>query len=131
MIGRKFSWHRRGPSSLGRKFSWPRNLIELLLTMLGYLFFSEAYTKILNRMLSDHCPILVMCKGYPQVKGHRPIRFQAPWSTHPAYKDVVHQYWAKVSSGIHNKLVEVQQSYLDFNSNYASTIISSYVSKPS
>ncbi|MDV3200561.1 MAG: hypothetical protein Q8875_02920, partial [Pigeon pea little leaf phytoplasma] len=66
-------------------------------------------------MHSDHCPLLIRYFGWPKNKGNRPFRFQAAWTTHPDYKNIVLHAWNKSDSGIQKKLEEVQLESLAFN----------------
>ncbi|XP_025664290.1 uncharacterized protein [Arachis hypogaea] len=88
-IGRQFSWYRRVKNGVEVAKKLDRVCINS-----GWLsLFPEAYAEILNRLQSDHCPILVRYTGRPQPKKNRPFRFIAAWATHPGYRDIVNQSW--------------------------------------
>ena len=111
-IGRQFSWYRRVKNYV----DVAKKLDRVCINNSWLSIFPEAYAEVLNRLQSDHCPILVRCKGRPQPKGNRPFRFVAAWATHPGYKDIVNQSWWSGNRGIHGKLSEVQKNSLEFNS---------------
>ncbi|XP_057733875.1 uncharacterized protein LOC130949067 [Arachis stenosperma] len=111
-IGRQFSWYRRVKNYVDVE----KKLDRVCINSSWVYIFPEAYAEVLNRLQSDHCPILVRCKGRPQPKGSRPFRFVAAWATHPGYRDIVNQSWWSGNRGIHGKLSEVQKNSLEFNS---------------
>ncbi|XP_057760107.1 uncharacterized protein LOC130980442 [Arachis stenosperma] len=111
-IGRRFSWYRRVKNGVEVAKKLDRVCINS-----GWLsLFPEAYAEILNRLQSDHCPILVRCAGRPQPKKNRPFWFIAAWVTHPEYKNIVNQSWQAGYREMHGKLSEVQKNSLEFNS---------------
>ncbi|XP_020989778.1 uncharacterized protein LOC110276993 [Arachis duranensis] len=111
-IGRRFSWYRRVKNGVEVAKKLDRVCINS-----GWLsLFPEAYAEILNRLQSDHCPILVRCAGRPQPKKNRPFRFIAAWATHPEYRNIVNQSWQAGYREMHGKLSEVQKNSLEFNS---------------
>ncbi|XP_072066711.1 uncharacterized protein [Arachis hypogaea] len=111
-IGRHFSWYRRVKNGVEVAKKLDRVCINS-----GWLsLFPEAYAEILNRLQSDHCPILVRCTGRPQPKKNRPFRFIAAWATYPGYRDIVNQSWQAGYREMHGKLSEVQKNSLEFNS---------------
>ncbi|XP_016200434.2 uncharacterized protein LOC107641457 [Arachis ipaensis] len=111
-IGRQFSWYRRVKNDVEVAKKLDRVCINS-----GWLsLFPEAYAEILNRLQSDHCPILVRCTGRPQPKKNRPFWFIAAWATHPRYRDIVNQSWQAGYTEMHGKLSEVQKNSLEFNS---------------
>ncbi|XP_057733751.1 uncharacterized protein LOC130948905 [Arachis stenosperma] len=112
-IGRRFSWYRRVKNGVEVAKKLDRVCINS-----GWLsLFPEAYAEILNRLQSDHCPILVRCAGRPQPKKNRPFRFIAAWATHLEYRNIVNQSWQAGYREMHGKLSEVQKNYLlEFNS---------------
>ncbi|KAK7255803.1 hypothetical protein RIF29_29224 [Crotalaria pallida] len=63
--------------------------------------FAEAIAETLCRVHSDHNPILVQCGSFFAESINRPFRFQAAWTTHKDFSDIVHQAWLKgMSLGI-------------------------------
>ncbi|XP_025664446.1 uncharacterized protein [Arachis hypogaea] len=111
-IGRQFSWYRRVKNGVEVAKKLDRVCINS-----GWLsLFPEAYAEILNRLQSDHCPILVRCTGRPQPKKNRPFQFIAAWATHPGYINIVNQSWQAGYREMHGKLSEVQKNSLEFNS---------------
>nr|XP_029148343.1 uncharacterized protein LOC114925220 [Arachis hypogaea] len=105
VTGRRYTWYRavQAGRNLAKKLDRaPVN--EAWMTM-----FPEGYSKILSRLHSDHCPILVHCHGGPRVKGSRPFRFQAAWATHPSYKHVISKAWNQEFGGVTERLKMIDQ----------------------
>ncbi|XP_029148342.1 uncharacterized protein [Arachis hypogaea] len=105
VTGRRYTWYRavQAGRNLAKKLDRaPVN--EAWMTM-----FPEGYSKILSRLHSDHCPILVHCHGGPRVKGSRPFRFQAAWATHPSYKHVISKAWNQEFGGVTKRLKMIDQ----------------------
>ncbi|XP_016164116.1 uncharacterized protein LOC107606584 [Arachis ipaensis] len=88
-IRRRFSWYRRVKNYV----DVAKKLDRVCINSNWLSIFLEACAEVLNRLQSDHCPILVRCKGRPQPKENRPFRFVATWDTHPGYRDIVNQSW--------------------------------------
>nr|XP_029146878.1 uncharacterized protein LOC114924898 [Arachis hypogaea] len=112
VTGRRYTWYRA--IQAGRDLA--KRLDRALVNEAWMTMFPEGYSEILSRLHSDHCPILVRCHGSPRVKGSRPFRFQAAWTTHPSYKHVISKAWNQEFGGITERLKMVQQASLDFNS---------------
>ena len=53
------------------------------------LNFPNAFVEILNRVHSDHCPILLHCDVAQQEAHQRPFIFLAAWADHPEYEEIV------------------------------------------
>ncbi|KAF1866069.1 hypothetical protein Lal_00013506 [Lupinus albus] len=50
--------------------------------------FDEAFFENLPKLHWDHCPILVRCGG-AEIVSNIPFRFQAEWTSHAKFLDVV------------------------------------------
>nr|XP_025670055.1 uncharacterized protein LOC112769805 [Arachis hypogaea] len=111
-VGRSFTWFRKvqGNKEVAKK------LDRACSNSSWRVMFPEAFTEVLSRLHSDHCPLLTRCLGLPVRKGSRPFRFQAVWVTHPSYKSVVYKAWNGNNTHIHGKLRKVQEASLKFNS---------------
>ncbi|XP_029150754.1 uncharacterized protein [Arachis hypogaea] len=111
-VGKKFTWFRRvqGNREVAKK-------LDRACSNSSWRFmFPEAFTKVLSRLHSDHCPLLIRCLGAPSKNNGRPFRFQAAWATHPSYKGVIHQVCNGTCTHLHGKLRRVQQASQEFNS---------------
>lgn len=77
--------------------------------------FPEAFVENLNRLSSDHRPILLRCKGFvPDRKAH-PFRFQAAWLTHKDFPPVVHKAWERGDHVVLQSLDKVKEDATEFN----------------
>ncbi|XP_016199953.1 uncharacterized protein LOC107640962 [Arachis ipaensis] len=111
-IGRRFTWYRKvkGGVQVAKK------LDRAVINQDWRLMFLEAYTEVLARLHSDHCPLFTRCKiAERATKGHHPFRFQAAWMTHPLFKNVVHTAWNKRAPDVVKCLLEVQKDATSFN----------------
>nr|XP_029143833.1 uncharacterized protein LOC114924217 [Arachis hypogaea] len=111
-IGRRFTWYRKvkGGVQVAKK------LDRAVINQDWRLMFPEAYTEVLARLHSDHCPLFTRCKMAKRAtKGHRPFRFQAAWMTHPLFRNVVDTAWNRGAPDVVKCLLEVQKEATSFN----------------
>ncbi|XP_072061976.1 uncharacterized protein [Arachis hypogaea] len=111
-IGRRFTWYRKvkGGVQVAKK------LDRAVINQDWRLMFPEAYTEVLARLHSDHCPLFTRCKMEKRaIKGHRPFRFQAAWMTHPLFRNVVDTAWNRGAPDVVKCLLEVQKDATSFN----------------
>ncbi|XP_072064539.1 uncharacterized protein [Arachis hypogaea] len=111
-IGRRFTWYRKvkGGVQVAKK------LDRAVINQDWRLMFPEAYTEVLARLHSDHCPLFTRCKMAKRVtKGHRPFRFQAAWMTHPLFRNIVDTAWNRGAPDVVKYLLEVQKDVTSFN----------------
>ncbi|XP_072071679.1 uncharacterized protein [Arachis hypogaea] len=111
-IGRRFTWYRKvkGGVQVAKK------LDRAVINQDWRLMFPEAYTEVLARLHSDHCPLFTRCKMAKRAtKGHRPFRFQAAWMTHPLFRNVVDTAWNRGAPDVVKCLLEVQKDATSFN----------------
>nr|XP_029148267.1 uncharacterized protein LOC114925184 [Arachis hypogaea] len=111
-IGRRFTWYRKvkGGVQVAKK------LDRAVINQDWRLMFPEAYTEVLARLHSDHCPLFTRCKMAKRAtKGHRPFRFQAAWMTHHLFRNVVDTAWNRGAPDVVKCLLEVQKDATSFN----------------
>ncbi|XP_072086976.1 uncharacterized protein [Arachis hypogaea] len=111
-IGRRFTWYMKvkGGVQVAKK------LDRVVINQDWRLIFPEAYTEVLVRLHSDHCPLFTRCKMAKRAtKGHRPFRFQAAWMTHPLFRNVVDTAWNRGAPDVVKYLLEVQKDATSFN----------------
>ncbi|XP_072064306.1 uncharacterized protein [Arachis hypogaea] len=111
-IGRRFTWYRKvkGGVQVAKK------LDRAVINQDWRLMFPEAYTEVLARLHSDHCPLFTRCKMAKRAtKGYRPFRFQAAWMTHPLFRNVVDTAWNRGAPDVVKCLLEVQKDATSFN----------------
>ncbi|KAE8695366.1 Detected protein of unknown function [Hibiscus syriacus] len=82
----------------GPKFTWRRcNLFKLLDRCLMNSFWADVFpvTMVLHldRVSSDHCPLLLKAQSTTRVQGNRPFRFIAAWQDHPQFKNFLLETW--------------------------------------
>lgn len=77
--------------------------------------FSEVFVQVLCRLHSDPNPILLRCRGLPQVKGPRPFRFEAAWIVHDQYSQVVDDAWNNKKGRPLDTLPNVRDKSIIFN----------------
>ncbi|XP_057747767.1 uncharacterized protein LOC130966964 [Arachis stenosperma] len=100
VTGRRYTCYRAVQA--GRDLA--KRLDRALVNEAWMTMFPENYSEILSKLHSDYCPILVHCHGSPRVKGSRPFRFQAAWTTHPSYKHVISKAWNQEFGGVTERL---------------------------
>jgi hypothetical protein len=112
-------------TSTGGNFTWNipcsgnrmvyRKLGRALTDVPCRMTFPNAYVEVLCKFHSDHNPLLLRC-GLPlQDCGPRPFRFEAAWTTHPNYSDIVQKAWGKSPTDIVTCLRHVQEDSTLFN----------------
>ncbi|KAJ4835906.1 hypothetical protein Tsubulata_006169 [Turnera subulata] len=82
----------------GNKFTWKSGsksarLDRCLCNSAWRVQFQEASVSHLERVGSDHCPILVRAGQNPPSMENCPFRFQAAWLTHPEFAKFVEDNW--------------------------------------
>lgn len=80
LLGRKFTWYRADGSAMSR-------LGRFLLSEEWIQLWGEPVQWVLNRDVSDHCPIIL--KNGTQDWGPKPFRFNNCWLEHPNFKEMV------------------------------------------
>ncbi|XP_072061971.1 uncharacterized protein [Arachis hypogaea] len=112
--GRKFTWHRRVKGGL----DVAKKLDRAFLNEDWCLLYPETFCEILGRYHFDHAPILVTCNpaGMNKRKKNHPFIFQAAWTTHPLFHEVVHKAWDSGSPDISKSLTAVKRDAQKFNS---------------
>lgn len=109
--GMHYTWFR---SSVGRPPIHKR-LDRALSSLLWRTTFPEGGLEVLPRLHSDHSPILLRCGSKVESRGQRPFRFEAAWTLHPRYKNVVSTAWDKGRPRVLEALHEVRNDSLEFN----------------
>lgn len=105
------------PSS--KSFTWFRgnsksSLDRLFVTSEWLSIFPSLSVTLLQRGLSDHCPLLVLSK--PNNWGPKPFRFQNVWLTDSKCLKIIQETWAKSSSSlVADKLKDVKKTLKQWN----------------
>jgi hypothetical protein len=86
-----------------------------LMVFTNHLRFPEATVEHLVRRHSDHNLILSRCFNYTGCVEERPFWFQAAWSTHSEYHDLVKNSWARDQNNIVKCLQNVANDSTTFN----------------
>ncbi|CAN1146793.1 Putative ribonuclease H protein At1g65750 [Linum perenne] len=84
VFGPKFTWYR-GPLA--------ERLDRAIVNDAWLLRYPFTKVQHLNRLYSDHIPILVHCKDIDRTRQPRPFRFMAPWLGHPSFRECVKNVW--------------------------------------
>ncbi|XP_042484214.1 uncharacterized protein LOC122064565 [Macadamia integrifolia] len=88
-------------TDLGRKFTWTNNrrrghvsavLDRSFCNEAWISYFQECHQFVLQRVASDHTPILVVSEGSERPKNY-PFRFQRFWADHEGYLNAVKSSW--------------------------------------
>ena len=108
-IGNRFTWSRR---TTGNIFLSKR-LDRAIASCSWRSMFPEVFVENLCRLHSNHCPVLIRCTLFE--RGVRPFRFQAAWTTHPQFREVVHSAWDRGHLDVLRSLVEAQGDARKFN----------------
>lgn len=77
--------------------------------------FPEAFVENLFKQHSDHCPLLLKCKGVVPKREARPFRFQAAWLTHKDFLSLVKNAWDNGNHLVPSSLTKVKEDAQDFN----------------
>lgn len=91
----------------GSHFTWSRGvsqgnhilrqLDQVLCNMEGRLFWPDGTVRHLERVYSDHAPILVNLWGsMSRSTSSKPFRFMAAWFSHSKFPELVENEWHKV-----------------------------------
>lgn len=107
--GGKFTWSRpRGDASRIYK------RLDRAVSNLDWIsIFTNSYLRILPRIGSDHCPILLHC-GTPPARALPPFRWEASWALIPDYDKVVTDAWTRQASSICHQLQHVKEASVRF-----------------
>nr|KYP37749.1 hypothetical protein KK1_041039 [Cajanus cajan] len=108
--GTKFTWIR-----VNKGTRMAKRLDRALADSAWLVTFPEAYAEALCRVYFDHCPILVRSGGIKDNHRVRPFRFQAAWTSHKDYNQVVRKAWEKSSPNLCLSLKQVEKDSLKFN----------------
>ncbi|XP_057420165.1 uncharacterized protein LOC130714278 [Lotus japonicus] len=111
MTGGKYTWFRKRNNRIILSKRLDRGMGDAA----WRLAFPEAYVEALNRVHSDHCPLLVHFNASIAVGNNRPFCFVAAWADHPEYKDVVDKAWVGGDRAIAEKLDKVRAGSCTFN----------------
>ena len=108
MMGGCFTWQRyvEGQQSIAKKLD--RVVADIHWRML----FPNAVVEVLPRFYSDHNPLLLRCDGLSQTMGQKPFRFEAAWTYHQDYHNVVTEAWNRLDATVAGKLSEVRDESL-------------------
>lgn len=87
----------------GARFTWSnrRPITSLIQERLDHVFanskwnalYPDAYVQHLERVHSDHYPVLLSLHRLPSAFFPRPFRFQPMWLSHPSFSHLVHDVW--------------------------------------
>ncbi|XP_019460062.1 PREDICTED: uncharacterized protein LOC109359821 [Lupinus angustifolius] len=110
-VGSRYTWFRREHN--GRSIS--NRLDRGLANCSWRTAFPEGYVENLTKLHFDHCPLLVRCGGYGESSRNRPFRFQATWTTHEEFINVVQEAWAQGELGVIDGLSRVRDGAITFN----------------
>ena len=76
--------------------------------------FPNLFVSLLNRTISDHCPLLLQSSS--RNWGPKPFRFMNCWISHPSYLPLIRQSWEKASNlPVTEKLKLVKADLRDWN----------------
>ncbi|XP_028214846.1 uncharacterized protein LOC114396862 [Glycine soja] len=99
------------------RFTWRKNIqngghmrkkLDRCMVNSGWrLFFPHGLAEVLNPYGSDHNPILVHCFKSPSIKNNS-FHFQAAWTLHPDFRNLVSQTWDSTQGDAIMKLDGVQ-----------------------
>lgn len=100
--GPKFTWtnNKQGNSKI-----WVR-LDRMLLNSAATNIFPLARTKHLNRIASDHCPLLLIADDYNHPRGNRWIKFEDIWLSYPTCWKIVKSKWDKTDFGNNAEILD-------------------------
>ena len=114
-----YTWVRRAAGTP----TMMKRLDRALASLTWRHLFPEAYIEVLGKLHSDHFPLLLRCEGQQLVRGERPIRFLAAWTTHPDYDTVVDTAWHRGDQIVVNCLAKVKEDSLVFNKDVFGNIL--------
>lgn len=109
--GRRFTWHHRCRSNTYVAKKLDRGLAD----MTWQWAFQDAYVEVLQRLRSDHNPLLLRCGGPPPPRGPRPFRFEAAWIDHNDYSKVVEDAWIEGNGSPIQGLQLVKEASISFS----------------
>lgn len=101
--GNAFTWYRRASGE--RPVA--KRLDRALADCDWRTEFSEAYVDNLTRLHSDHCSLLLKCRGVVPPKAQHRFRFQAAWLTDKEFPYVVNSAWRKIEHMVHCSLEQL------------------------
>ena len=104
LIGNNFTWVRRAVGTP----TMMKRLDRALASLSWRHLFPEAYIEVLGKLHSDHFSLLLRCDGQQLVRGERPFRFLAAWTTHPDYDAVVNSAWRQGEQIVADCLAKVR-----------------------
>lgn len=109
--GGKFTWHHkcRGNTYVAKRLD--RGLAD----MSWQWVFPDAYVEVLNRVHSDHNPLLLRCGGVPQPRGPCPFQFEAAWIDHDDYQGLVEDASNRGEGSPIQGHKQVQEASITFN----------------
>ncbi|GAU42748.1 hypothetical protein TSUD_77850 [Trifolium subterraneum] len=91
-VGTRFTW--RGPKWNGRDRVF-KKLDRILCNIDWRLKYHEGFAKVLPRVQSDHHPIIVLLKGEAATNRNCPFRFEAAWTSHVDFNNLMNSKWEK------------------------------------
>lgn len=107
----RFTWHRdqRGVRTVSKK------LDRAIADCIRRTTFPKVFVENLCRLHSGNHLILLFCRGVPSVKGVRPFRFEAAWSSHSDFRRVVRGAWIQGNHDVKFGVDVVKNEALRFN----------------
>jgi hypothetical protein len=111
--GQHFTWHRHihGFCYLVKR------LDKVIASVKWKNDLSNAYVEHLCRLHSNHNLILLRRGRLPYRLRERPFRFEAAWTAHNEYRDMVSTTWSKSKNNAMHGLNEVCRDSINFNKN--------------
>ncbi|XP_057449118.1 uncharacterized protein LOC130740498 [Lotus japonicus] len=110
-VGRQFTWSRR----VNNRIILSKRLDRAVGDADWRVEFQDAFVEVLNRVHSDHNPLLLHCGPIRSQMLDRPFRFNAAWSDHSQFEVVVENAWRSGDEDIIIKLDRVREASQDFN----------------
>jgi len=86
------------------------------------VLFPEAIVRHLERIHSDHCPIMLSLARKPSIRLTRPFRFQPIWLSHLDFTRVVSDVWSEAPS-LSSTVTKFEVRAKDWNKKHFSNIL--------
>ncbi|KAL4311976.1 hypothetical protein GQ457_01G025270 [Hibiscus cannabinus] len=104
----------------GPEFTWNRGdlyqrLDRFICNSTWYSIFPASEVHHLQRIGSDHCPILLDTGNSNRMSTMRPYRFLAAWNDHPSFNELLESSWSKGDT-LEEKISWFQQNSSKWNS---------------
>ncbi|XP_057442323.1 uncharacterized protein LOC130734042 [Lotus japonicus] len=111
MAGGNFTWFRK----VNHVLILSKKLDRALCDTDWQVAFPGANVEVLNRIHSDHTPLMIHCGSSLHGSYPRPFRFMAAWMEHENYRSLVSNAWNRGSDNVQSKLSSVQVDSIAFN----------------